>query len=397
MALMHRQSLVKFDAPLCETIVDVPAPKGGEVLVRVERCGLCHSDLHIQDGYADLGDGKRLDTTRGVTLPFTLGHEIAGIVDAAGPDAPQGIVGRKVAVFPWIGCGVCPACLAGDDLHFGILPGKAEGDRDEPLPGRLLQALQDALVAGVVGDHELKARRRSKSRAQSVHRQLAAVVGERMDDDRGVLTGLHDLVEIADRPVPHRPSQRAVDPDGLATPEEEAADQVRRGYVLVARHGDQIASEPVGHRLHEAGLPAARRTLQQHRQTPARRRPEHVRDHAAGLHGIEGLADHRVEEQHDQADAHAVGDRRGQAQHQQRGGRPPVGRGHSRQQPHLAPGREVGVPAATRLGEDGGLVDGNSAAVFRPGGRWGREDGAVPARRAPRAELAPRTSAARSA
>jgi len=61
MAQMRRQSLVKFDAPLCETIVETPKPKGKEVLVRVERCGLCHSDLHIQDGYADLGGGRKLD------------------------------------------------------------------------------------------------------------------------------------------------------------------------------------------------------------------------------------------------------------------------------------------------------------------------------------------------
>src|SRR5260370_10991485 len=74
MALMRRQSLVKFDAPLCETIVETPKPQGREVLVRIERCGLCHSDLHVQDGYADLGGGKKLDTTRGMTLPFTLGH-----------------------------------------------------------------------------------------------------------------------------------------------------------------------------------------------------------------------------------------------------------------------------------------------------------------------------------
>ena len=57
MALMRRQSLVKFDAPLCETVIETPKPQGKEVLVRVERCGLCHSDLHIQDGYADLGGG----------------------------------------------------------------------------------------------------------------------------------------------------------------------------------------------------------------------------------------------------------------------------------------------------------------------------------------------------
>ncbi|KIZ47568.1 MULTISPECIES: alcohol dehydrogenase [Rhodopseudomonas] len=115
MAQMRRQSLVKFDAPLCETIIDTPKPQGTEVLVRIERCGLCHSDLHIQDGYADLGDGNKLDTTRGMTLPFTLGHEIAGIVDEVGPDAPQDLIGTKKAVFPWIGCGKCRDCLAGDE------------------------------------------------------------------------------------------------------------------------------------------------------------------------------------------------------------------------------------------------------------------------------------------
>src|SRR6218665_899795 len=105
MAKMIRQSLVTFDAPLCETIVDTPKPQGREVLVRIACCGLCHSDLHIQDGYADLGGGKKLDTTRGMTLPFTLGHEIAGVVDEVGPDADKSLIGKKKAVFPWIGCG----------------------------------------------------------------------------------------------------------------------------------------------------------------------------------------------------------------------------------------------------------------------------------------------------
>jgi propanol-preferring alcohol dehydrogenase len=115
MALMRRQSLVKFDAPLCETIAETPTPQGREVLVRIERCGLCHSDLHIQDGYADLGGGKKLDTTRGMVLPFTLGHEIAGIVDQVGPEVPAELIGRKKAVFPWIGCGQCRECANGDE------------------------------------------------------------------------------------------------------------------------------------------------------------------------------------------------------------------------------------------------------------------------------------------
>ena len=115
MPLMRRQSLVQFDAPLCETIVDTPRPMGREVLVRIERCGLCHSDLHIQDGYADLGGGKRLDTTRGMTLPFTLGHEIAGVVEEVGPEIPSELIGARKAVFPWIGCGQCRDCRNGDE------------------------------------------------------------------------------------------------------------------------------------------------------------------------------------------------------------------------------------------------------------------------------------------
>src|SRR5216683_2406076 len=115
MALMRRQSLVKFDAPLCETIIETPKPLAKEVLVRIERCGLCHSDLHIQDGYADLGGGKKLDTTRGMTLPFTLGHEIAGVVEEVGADVSKELIGAKKAVFPWIGCGQCRDCLNGDE------------------------------------------------------------------------------------------------------------------------------------------------------------------------------------------------------------------------------------------------------------------------------------------
>ena len=84
---MYRQSLRNYGAPLCETVVEAPRPQGTEVLVRVERCGVCHSDLHMQDGYFLLGDGKKLDVQAGRTLPFTLGHEIAGLVESIGPDA----------------------------------------------------------------------------------------------------------------------------------------------------------------------------------------------------------------------------------------------------------------------------------------------------------------------
>jgi alcohol dehydrogenase len=126
MTEMRRQSLIAYGQPLCETVVDRPTPRGSEVLVRIERCGVCHSDLHMQDGYFSLGGDKKLDVTAGRTLPFTLGHEIAGVVEAAGHDAAGVIAGSRVAVYPWIGCGTCAACLGGEEnlcsnnRHLGI-------------------------------------------------------------------------------------------------------------------------------------------------------------------------------------------------------------------------------------------------------------------------------------
>jgi D-arabinose 1-dehydrogenase-like Zn-dependent alcohol dehydrogenase len=122
---MHRQSLTAYGAPLCETVVDLPRPQRTEVLVRVARCGVCHSDLHMQDGYFLLGDGKKLDVRAGRNLPFTLGHEISGVIENVGPDA-DAKSGANVAVYPWIGCGTCPACKVGDEnictapRHLGI-------------------------------------------------------------------------------------------------------------------------------------------------------------------------------------------------------------------------------------------------------------------------------------
>jgi D-arabinose 1-dehydrogenase-like Zn-dependent alcohol dehydrogenase len=125
MARMIRQSLTAYATPLCETVAEAPVPRGTQVLVHISRCGVCHSDVHLQDGYFGLGAEKKLDVTAGRTLPFTLGHEIAGTVEQAGPDA-QVEVGRSFAVFPWIGCGECAACRAGEEnlcaapRHLGI-------------------------------------------------------------------------------------------------------------------------------------------------------------------------------------------------------------------------------------------------------------------------------------
>lgn len=104
-----------FGRPLARVLRDTPLPQGSEVVLRVGSCGVCHSDVHIHDGYFDLGGDARLDMTRSVRLPRTLGHEIAGTVIAVGPDALDVRVGDRRVVFPWIGCGQCAFCQAGEE------------------------------------------------------------------------------------------------------------------------------------------------------------------------------------------------------------------------------------------------------------------------------------------
>lgn len=112
----RRQSLVAYGEPLCETVVEVPRPEGTQVLVRIERCGVCHSDIHIQDGYFAMGGDRKQSLAGSHALPFTMGHEIAGVIESVGPDATDAKVGAKVAVFPWMGCGACAACKRGEEI-----------------------------------------------------------------------------------------------------------------------------------------------------------------------------------------------------------------------------------------------------------------------------------------
>lgn len=115
MTILRRQSLTAYASPLCETVVECPRPRGSEVLVRIHRCGVCHSDLHMQDGFFLLGEDRKLDVSAGRRLPFTLGHEIAGVIEQAGEAAEGAAPGTVVAVYPWIGCGQCAACQRGEE------------------------------------------------------------------------------------------------------------------------------------------------------------------------------------------------------------------------------------------------------------------------------------------
>lgn len=113
---MRCYCLVHHGKPLELVKADTPRPTGTEVLVRVTAAGLCHSDLHIWEGYYDLGGGKRLNLSdRGLKLPLTLGHEICGEVVGSGGEADAVKVGLRCLIHPWIGCGQCATCLRGDE------------------------------------------------------------------------------------------------------------------------------------------------------------------------------------------------------------------------------------------------------------------------------------------
>jgi D-arabinose 1-dehydrogenase-like Zn-dependent alcohol dehydrogenase len=115
---MKSFKVTEFNAPLKEVDEPTPQPAGTQVVIKVKAAGVCHSDLHIWEGGYDLGHGRKPLSLkdRGVSLPRTMGHETVGEVLALGPDAKGSIaVGDIALVYPWIGCGKCATCLAGDE------------------------------------------------------------------------------------------------------------------------------------------------------------------------------------------------------------------------------------------------------------------------------------------
>lgn len=111
--------------------VPLPEPTGTEVRIRVAGCGVCRTDAHIVDG-----------TQPRVRLPVTLGHEVAGWIDAAGPGAAPLLrrarlaEGAAVIVSGGWGCGACRECLAGAEQRCdaSVAPGfQADGGYAEAM------------------------------------------------------------------------------------------------------------------------------------------------------------------------------------------------------------------------------------------------------------------------
>ncbi len=106
---MKAAVLHEFKKPLVFEEVPRPQLEPGDVLIKVEACGVCHSDLHVADG-----DWSQLSAI--VKIPLILGHEIAGRVVEKGEDVRDLQIGDRVGI-PWVHwtCGECEFCREGNE------------------------------------------------------------------------------------------------------------------------------------------------------------------------------------------------------------------------------------------------------------------------------------------
>lgn len=97
------------ERPVVEEVAEPEATGSFDVVVRTGGAGLCRTDLHIIEG--------QWAAKSNVPLPYTMGHENAGWVHAAGPAVEHLQPGDPVILHPLLTCGWCRACRAGDDMH----------------------------------------------------------------------------------------------------------------------------------------------------------------------------------------------------------------------------------------------------------------------------------------
>jgi propanol-preferring alcohol dehydrogenase len=186
---MRAFRLVRWQEPPALTEVPVPEPGPGEVRVRVAGVGLCHSDLTM------IGMPREVGEPLGWRVPFTLGHETAGWVDAVGRGAQGVAVGDAVAlVSPW-SCGTCPACRRGaDNVCPSGVAGRGYG-RDGGLADYVLARAPRDLVP-LQGLDPVEAGVLTDAGATS-YRAVARAVPRLLPDDTAVVVGAGGLGAFA--------------------------------------------------------------------------------------------------------------------------------------------------------------------------------------------------------
>jgi propanol-preferring alcohol dehydrogenase len=101
---MRAIQLVEIGKQLEDAEVALSKIGPSEVLVRIAACGICHSDAHYRAGISSIN-----------SLPITLGHEVAGQVEAVGEQVTHVSPGDRVCIHYLVSCGVCPFCLRGNE------------------------------------------------------------------------------------------------------------------------------------------------------------------------------------------------------------------------------------------------------------------------------------------
>lgn len=165
--------------PLAIETVDIDRPRGREVLVKTAACGVCHSDLHVVDGFLPLPG------------PLVLGHEASGIVQEVGPEVSGFKPGDHVIACLTVSCGTCDRCLSGK-AHLCYQRGRTQRPKDQPprlsFQGERLEVFTDI---GGFADQMLLHERALVKIAPDVPLDRAALIG------CGVVTGVGAVIHTA--------------------------------------------------------------------------------------------------------------------------------------------------------------------------------------------------------
>ena len=122
MPTMRAIQVSRAGAPLELVERPIPDPAPGSVRIKVQACGICHSDVLTKEGQWP-----------GITFPRVPGHEVVGVIDAVGKEVPaRWQVGQRGVGWHAWHCGYCDSCRRGD---FFCLPDRRQGDRHLLLDG----------------------------------------------------------------------------------------------------------------------------------------------------------------------------------------------------------------------------------------------------------------------
>jgi alcohol dehydrogenase/propanol-preferring alcohol dehydrogenase len=118
---MHAFAVLPEDTTIHDLDLPTPSPEGRQVLLKVVRAGVCHTDTLLREGGYDLGSrGHMSMKDRGIQYPMVLGHEVVGVVEKVGGDVTAVREGDVRLIYPWIGCGECRQCREGHDNRCAV-------------------------------------------------------------------------------------------------------------------------------------------------------------------------------------------------------------------------------------------------------------------------------------